>query len=77
MIYLQPWTGFWQNEPKMGDFSRTANDLAIFRALLRRIVWPDCGGGKVAKPMDRNECKDLHNLEKFVLWMQHGRKDVR
>jgi hypothetical protein len=22
LIYLQPTTGFWQNEPKMGDFSR-------------------------------------------------------
>jgi hypothetical protein len=28
----QPETGFWQNEPKMGDSSWAANDLAVFPA---------------------------------------------
>jgi hypothetical protein len=53
------------------------------RTTMRRIRGPtDCrpeskaaqgarrstlGVATVAKPMDRNECKDLHNLEKFVL----------
>jgi 2,4-dienoyl-CoA reductase-like NADH-dependent reductase (Old Yellow Enzyme family) len=39
MIYLQPWTGFWQNEPKMGDFSRTANDAT---ARLQRLRKRNC-----------------------------------
>jgi hypothetical protein len=35
LICIQPTSGFWQNEPKMGDFSRPANGLAIFRATSR------------------------------------------
>ena len=33
MIDLQPDPRFWQNEPSAGNSSRTANDLAVRRAL--------------------------------------------
>jgi hypothetical protein len=43
--------------------ARIGVDAAVFGKLLGAIA-------KVAKPMDRNECKDLHNLDKFVLWIR-------
>jgi hypothetical protein len=48
-IYLQPAGGFWQNEPKMGDFSRPANDLAIFRAT---SMTPKLGMQLLIQPLD-------------------------
>jgi hypothetical protein len=40
VIWLQPETGFWQNEPKIGDSSWAANDLAVFQHSIISPAYP-------------------------------------